>query len=62
MSLIDKILLRLPPTTKSVVASTQYGMGFILTEKNAIVFRDDSLQHQEREAIAAEINYRILAT
>jgi hypothetical protein len=45
-----------------VLASTQYGMGFILTDKGKIVFRNDNLHHCEREAIAAEINYRILQT
>lgn len=59
MTLLDRILLRLPPDTRRVVASTQYGLGLILTENNKIVFRNDNLNHYEREAIAAEVNYRI---
>jgi hypothetical protein len=31
-------------------------MGFILTEQNEIVFRDDSLSHGVRKALAEEVN------
>jgi hypothetical protein len=39
-----------------VFPSTQYGMGFILTEHNEIVFRDDSLTHDQRKRIAEMVN------
>jgi hypothetical protein len=39
-----------------VCASTQYGMGFILTQHNEIVFRDDSLTHEQRKQIAEMVN------
>lgn len=41
---------------ESVLASTQYGMGFILSCENEILFRDDSLSHSLRSAIADEVN------
>lgn len=41
---------------KRVLASTQYGMGFILTEDNEIVFREDSLTHDQRKAVAEKVN------
>jgi hypothetical protein len=41
---------------KRVYASTQYGMGFILTEDNEIVFRDDSRTHDQRKQIADAVN------
>lgn len=62
MTILDKILLKLPSDTKMVVASTYQGMGFILTNKSEIVFRNDNLHHCERKAIAAEINYIIKQT
>ena len=40
----------------SVMASTQYGMGFILSCENEILFRDDSLSHRMRKKIAGEVN------
>jgi hypothetical protein len=33
-------------------------MGFILTEHNEIVFRDDSLTHDQRKQIAEKVNAR----
>ena len=39
-----------------VFPSTQYGMGFILTDNNEIVFRDDSLTHDQRKQIAEKVN------
>lgn len=54
------ILARLPKGCTGVLASTQYGMGFILTEQNEIVFRDDSLSHGVRKALAEEVNMIIL--
>lgn len=41
---------------KSVLASTQYGMGFVLSCENEILFRDDSLSHAMRSAIADDVN------
>lgn len=41
---------------ESVLPSTQYGMGFILSCENEILFRDDSLNHSSRTAIADEVN------
>ena len=40
----------------SVLASNQYGMGFILSCKNEILFRNDSLSDLMRKAIADEVN------
>jgi hypothetical protein len=57
--IISTIMARLPNGTRSVHASTQYGMGFIITYNNKIVFRNDSVRHAEREAIALEVNLRI---
>ena len=39
-----------------VMASTQYGMGFILTEDSGICFRDDEMSHSDRVTLAAEVN------
>ncbi len=58
-SIIDTIMSRLPKETARVLASTQYHLGFIITDGNKIVFRDDSISHAEREAMAAEVNTRI---
>lgn len=55
-SAVDGILARLPKGCTGVLASTQYRMGFILTEQNEIVFRDDSLSHGVRKALAEEVN------
>lgn len=42
-----------------VYASTQYGMGFILTGDNRILFRDDSLSHEDRMIVASLVNQLI---
>lgn len=55
-SAVDGILARLPKGCTGVIPSTQYGMGFILTEQNEIVFRDDSLSHAVRKVLAEEVN------
>ena len=55
-SAVEKILSRLPKGCTGVLASTQYRMGFILTEQNEIVFRDDSLSHGVRKTLAEEVN------
>lgn len=55
-SAVAGILARLPKGCARVLASTQYGMGFILTEQNEIVFRDDSLSHGVRKTLAEEVN------
>lgn len=45
-----------------VVASTQYGLGFILVEAGSpdvlggILFRDDALTHDQRREVADKIN------
>ena len=39
-----------------MLASNQYGMGFILSCKNEILFRNDSLSDLMRKAIADEVN------
>ena len=44
---------------KRVLASTQYGMGFIITEENEIVLRCDELSHAEREFIAYSVNKQL---
>lgn len=54
--IIEGILSRLPKGCTGVLASTQYGMGFILTEQNEIVFRDDSLSHAGRKVLAKKVN------
>jgi hypothetical protein len=58
-SVIDDIVGRLPEGTLSVCASTQYEMGFILTNNNEIVFRDDRLSHRARSVLADEVNERL---
>ena len=55
-SAVEGILAKLPKGCTGVLASTQYGMGFILTEQNEIVFRDDSLSHAVRKVLAEEVN------
>lgn len=50
------ILDRVTKHTRFVLPSTQYGMGFIITDSNKIVFRDDTLSHEQRRAIAQEVN------
>lgn len=59
VDIINTIISRTPSGTPSVHASTQYGMGLIITYDGKIVFRNDTTHHSEREAIAAEVNYRI---
>lgn len=50
---------------RKVMASTQYGMGFILVEQGppdvcgGIVYRNDAMSHSERTEVADEVN-RIL--
>jgi len=44
------------PTITKVLASTQYRMGFILSEQNQIVYRNNDLSHDERKDIAELVN------
>jgi len=39
-----------------VFASTHYSMGFILTDHNEIVYREDSLDHSQRSLICTRVN------
>lgn len=55
-STCSAILGRVTKHTQFVMPSTQYGMGLIITDANKIVFRDDSLSHEQRRAIAQEVN------
>jgi predicted Zn-dependent protease len=43
---------------KKVLASTQYGMRYILTTDNEIVHRDDTLTWSQVQNIAEEVNQR----
>lgn len=45
-------LVRLRP----VMASTQYGMGLIISEGGGIIYRNDEMDHQRRKAVAKRIN------
>ena len=54
--IIASILARTPEGTERVLASTQYGMGFIITEKSQILYRNDNLHHDERASIADAVN------
>ena len=40
----------------SVLASNQYGMGFILSSENEILYRDDKLSANFMRAIAGDVN------
>jgi hypothetical protein len=53
--IVDK-MKRCDLGNKRVLASTQYGMGYILTQDNEIVFRDDAMSHERRELIAEAVN------
>jgi len=54
--IIASILARTPEGTERVLASTQYGMGFIITEKSQVLYRNDNLHHDERASIADAVN------
>lgn len=56
---VQLVLSKLPIGCTKVHASTQYGMGFILSEDNQILLRDDRLCHTDRELIADAVNRTI---
>lgn len=59
LPLVDRILSRLPIGCTRVLASKQYGMQFILTANNEIVFRDDELPWTAIKVLADEVNQRL---
>lgn len=56
--IMDKALSKMSASSRAR-AATQYGMGFIVTDRNKIIFRDDSMPHSERVALANELNHRM---